>query len=70
MDLLLRYLIKDKSERKGRKKEKSPAPGGNRTLDLTITRPMSFRCATTTAQWPLTWVRPHLSLNDFLSPLA
>ena len=50
--------MKEKSERKGKKEqrikegrenEKSPAPGGNYTHDLTVTRQGLYSCATITA---------------------
>ena len=46
------FIVKEKSERKGRRSEdeKRLVPGGNRTLDLMITRRVFYRCATTERQ--------------------
>ena len=62
MRLLLRGLIKDtlwfyyeikvrKDRNKGERKKKSPVPCGSRTLNLTITRRVSYCCATTAARF-------------------
>ena len=62
---LLGDLFKDTLLR--REEEKSPAPGGNRTHDLSVMKPALYRCATTAAQREFPDI--NIFLNYFFHPI-